>query len=394
LFELALYVTHSLFGLKAMSVLRALMIAVVFALAYRFGEGAPQVRLMVVALAFAGAMQTIDLRPSGIAALFVVLAIAAARANHAIAFVILTIFWINVHPSALLAPILAAIVTRRPLIPLSSAAALLVNPFGVNGILAPLKLMTFVGTGAFVNAEWLPSDPRMFPLLYISVILAAIVLMKNRELWRIALAVLFAYLAIRHVRHQPLWYAALPMLIVPKFQIPRALGYGVAAIGVAFAAIHDYTLGVSPSRFPLEAVARLQSTGLRGNIYNPDQFGGFLIWSFYPERRALTDGRNELYHSYIPEYARARRDSRAWTALLDKYRITLAIDEYRAPLDVTDAVTRTTRKLPASLAYWPRREWALIGYDGAAMVFARRAAFPREVISKWELRGVVPDAAR
>ena len=99
----------------------------------------------------------------------------------------------------------------------------------------------------------------------------------------------------------------------------------------------------------------------------------------------LTDGRNELYRGYIAEYARARGDQRAWRALLRKYRIDLAVDEYRPPLQVIDGVTGARREMPAWLAYWPRSEWALIAQDEAGMVFARRAAFGEEWIGKWEL---------
>ena len=166
-------------------------------------------------------------------------------------------------------------------------------------------------------------------------------------------------------------------------------------IAIAFVAFTtDHRRGVAPERFPVIAVARLHGTGLRGNIYNADQFGGYLIHAFYPERRALTDGRNELYRTYIPEFARARRDERAWRALLAKYRIDLGVEEYVPPLQATDAVTGRTTSIPASLAFWPRKRWALIGFDRAAMVFARRDAFPRDVIDKWELKGVVPDAPR
>ena len=47
--------------------------------------------------------------------------------------------------------------------------------------------------------------------------------------------------------------------------------------------------------------------------------------------------------------------------------------------------------MPASLAYWPRRDWALIGIrrrgDG---VRTARGIRPEE-LAKWEIRGVVPD---
>jgi hypothetical protein len=214
------------------------------------------------------------------------------------------------------------------------------------------------------------------------------------EWWRVALFAGFAFLALRHVRNQGLFYAAFPLLM-PRFAMRRVLAYTGAAVAILLVAFTaDHRLGVAPERFPVRAIARLHETRLAGNIYNPDQFGGLLIWSFYPQRRALTDGRNELYRTYIEEYARARSDQRAWRALLMKYRIDLAVDEYRPPLQVINAVTRAKTSMPASLAYWPRRDWALIGYDDAAMVFARRAAFGPEELSRWELRGVVPDGQR
>jgi hypothetical protein len=154
----------------------------------------------------------------------------------------------------------------------------------------------------------------------------------------------------------------------------------------------DHRLGVAPERFPVHATARLRAAALPGNIYNPDQFGGWIIWSFYPERRTLTDGRNELYRTFIPEYAEARLDQRAWRRLLAKYRIDLAIDEFSAPLQVIDGITGEKSTMPASLAYWPRNQWALIAFDDAAMIFARRAAFSPETIERWEIPGVVPDA--
>jgi hypothetical protein len=232
-------------------------------------------------------------------------------------------------------------------------------------------------------------------LLYLCVAGCAIAfLVRRREegtWWRALLLAGFAFLAIRHVRNQGLFFVAFPVLM-PRFEIRRAIAMIGAAAAIALVALTaDHRLGVAPERFPVRAVARLQATGFPGNIYNPDQFGGFLIWSFFPERRVLTDGRNELHRTFIPEYARARGDQRAWRALLAKYRIDLAFDEYRPPLPVRDAVTGAQKTMPASLAYWPRNDWALIAFDEAGMVFARRGAFAPEAIGKWEIREVVPD---
>jgi hypothetical protein len=350
--------------------------------------------LLVTVIAFAGAMQTLDLRPSAVAMLFVVLVLSA---RSWIAHAIVAALWINIHPSAILAPGIAALSRRRIAPVVASALALLVNPYGWRALVAPLELMTFVRSGTFVNAEWLPSRVTQFPLLHLCVLGGAVAFIMRHDdedsrWWRALLFAGFAFLAIRHVRNQGLFYAAFPLLI-PRVEIRRSIAIGGAAIAIALIAFTaDHRAGIAPERFPMAAVERLKMTRLPGNIYNPDQFGGYLIWSFYPERRALTDGRNELHRTFIPEYALARRDQRAWRGLLAKYRIDLAVDEYRAPLPVLDAATGAQRVMPASLAYWPRRDWALIAYDAAGMVFARRAAFAAKTIEQWEIRGVVPDA--
>ena len=53
--------------------------------------------------------------------------------------------------------------------------------------------------------------------------------------------------------------------------------------------------------------------------------------------------------------------------------------------------TGERRALPASLVRYRRRDWALIAFDDAAMVFARRAAFPPERLAAIEYRYLVPD---
>ncbi|HEX8172128.1 MAG TPA: hypothetical protein VF824_16460 [Thermoanaerobaculia bacterium] len=370
LFEVLLHPLHALVGLHGLSIVRGVLAAAIFALAFRFSrEESP----LVAAVAFAGAMATFDLRPSSVALLFVVLAL---HARMPLAHFVIALLWINIHPSALLAPLIAWCVTRRIAPTAASAVALLCNPFGWRAIAAPIALTRFVGSGAFVNAEWLPSAPAIFPLLYFALLLAivAVVTDKQRDWWRIALLALFAFLAIRHVRNQGLFFAALPMLVrLPR--MARAVALTTSAAVIAFVAIiADHHTGISRRRFPIDAVARLHASRLRGNIYNPDQFGGLLIYAFYPQRRALTDGRNELYRTFIPEYARARGDERAWRALLRKYRIDVAIDERRPPLEVVDALTGRKRMMDASLAYWPRKEWVLLYEDEVAIVVARRSA--------------------
>jgi hypothetical protein len=206
---------------------------------------------------------------------------------------------------------------------------------------------------------------------------------------------LLAALAIQHVRNQGLYFAALP-LFVPALGPLSRYRVAIAALAVVplvwVLAHQDRRVGIDDIRFPVRAVARLQATGLPGNIYNVDQFGGYLEWVFHPQRRVLTDGRNELFRDFIAMDFRARRDSRVWHALLAQYHVDLAVDEYqRDKVEVIDVARSERRYLPASLVRYRRRDWALIAFDDAAMVFARRAAFAPALIERIEYRYLVPD---
>jgi hypothetical protein len=395
LYEVALYLAPS------HALLNALLVAAIFTIAYLFAarENEWVVALLAAAIAFAGASDRLGVRPSTAAALFVVLAIgilSSKMRRTEILYAVLTILWINVHPSALLAPAIALFFGRW-IVAALSALALLVNPHGWHAVRAPFELTSFAGSGAFVNAEWLPSDPRLFPLLYLTglALVAALVVTRERRVWRWAIFLMLFVLAIRHVRYQNFYFAALPLL-VPRVaagfsRLKPAATLAAALIPIAWAFLQtDHGLGVDDSRFPVRAVAKMK--GLPGNIYNVDQFGGFLEWTFYPERRVLTDGRNELFREFIAEDARARQDSRAWSAMIAKYDVALAVDEYSPrKIEVVDAVTGTRRSLPSSLVRYRRRDWALIAFDDAAMVFARRAAFAPEQLAPLEYRWVVPD---
>lgn len=406
LYQIILYATESRVDLSGISWLNGILVGAIFAMGFWFAsrDSDWSLSLLVASVAFAGAYDRLGTRPATAAALLVVCAISLLGLRVpiprlAIAYAVLAVVWINTHPSALLAPVLAAITllidVRRWIVVTVSAVALLINPYGLRGITAPFELTRLVGSGEFVNAEWLPSAASLFPLLYVTmaaVVIAFIFSQRKREdLWRLVIFAGLAALAIQHVRNQSLYFAALP-LVFPRIRVPQLLAVlAVVPIGWVYAQA-DHHPGVDAERFPVRAIAALQRTNLRGNIYNVDQFGGYLEWMFYPERRVLTDGRNELFREFIAEDARARQDSRVWHAMQQKYRLDLAVDEYQTErVEVVDMATGERRHLPASLVRYRRRDWALIAFDDAAMVFARRAAYPPDVIARIEYRYLVPD---
>ena len=401
LYEVALYATH--ISDAGTSVLNALLIAAIFSAGFWLAAKKNDwtIAILAAALAFAGASDRLGVRPSTAAALLIVIAIGALSGARTapwrveIVYAVVTIVWINIHPSALLAPVIALLFGRW-LTAGISAVALLVNPYGWHAIRAPIELSSVASSGEYLNAEWLPSDPKLFPLFYATAAIVALALIiardKRANLWRYAIFAMLLILAIRHVRYQGLYFAALPLLLPPiRFKHVALAAAALVPIGWAFA--HDvHRPGIDDERFPVRAAAALKASQLPGNIYNVDQFGGLLEWTFYPAKRVLTDGRNELFRQFIADDARARTDSRAWHAMIARYNVALAVDEYQADkIEVVDMASGERRALPASLVRYRRRDWALIAFDDAAMVFARRASFPPERIATLEYRYLVPD---
>ncbi|MEA2343688.1 MAG: hypothetical protein QOF63_1857 [Thermoanaerobaculia bacterium] len=422
LYEIVLYALHGIGDDAGISIISAILAAAIFALGILITTQDAGVALFIAGVAFAGASDRLGVRPAAAAALLIVIAIGLLGSrlrlvSLTIAYACLTIVWINVHPSALLAPVLALIsilqirsageppalrasALRAAILVAASAVALLVNPYGWNAILAPVRLTSEIHTGAFVNAEWLPSTFDFFPLLYVTI--GAVLLFflgtkeKRANAWRFLIFILLAALAIRYVRNQGLYFAALPLLVPPIGNFSRRVSNAIAAcalIPLAWVFQHDvHRPGIDDERFPARAVAALRSYNLSGNIYNVDQFGGLIEWTFYPERRALTDGRNELFRDFIEADAVAHHDSRAWHAMIAKYGLVLAVDEYQnEKIEVLDVASGERRALPASLVRYRRRDWALIAFDDAAMVFARRDAFPASRLDAIEYRFIVPD---
>jgi hypothetical protein len=451
LYEIVLYALHGIGGDAGISILSAMLAAAIFAIGILITTQDAGVALLIAGVAFAGASDRLGVRPAAAAALLIVIAIGLLGSrlrlvSLTIAYACLTIIWINVHPSALLAPVLALIsilqvaidrsaagsaagppparrqeaktrqraagatageppalrstALRAVIVSAASAIALLVNPYGWNAILAPLRLTSEIHSGTFVNAEWLPSTFEFFPLLYITIGTAVLLFLGMREkranAWRFVIFVLLAALAIRYVRNQGIYFAALPLLVPPIGNFTRRVSNAIAAcalIPLAWTFQHDvHRPGIDDERFPARAVAALKSYNLPGNIYNVDQFGGLIEWTFYPERRTLTDGRNELFRDFIEADAVAHHDSRAWHAMIAKYGLVLAVDEYQnEKIEVLDVASGERRALPASLVRYRRRDWALIAFDDAAMVFARRDAFPASRLDAIEYRFIVPD---
>jgi hypothetical protein len=367
LFQLLAAVTEELGGIAAINAVRALAVAAFFTWIFvRLSRTiSPFTAAFVTFFAWYGALPWLRERPAAIAAMVIALVIALPRSVPVV--VIATALLVNIHPSALLLPVIVAILDRRLTTTAASAAALLVNPYGLTAITNPFHVTRLATLALFRNEEWVPTSLNEFRFYAVALIAVVLVLVTSarRAGWISSTVALlfFTALSLRYARNQTIFYCTAPLLLEPHLKsIPdrfRKLLLIPAVITLAsIVATSPFRGGIDATNFPVAATARVRAAGLQGNIFSGYGMGGFLEWAFLPERRVLNDGRNELFVEFQKRVDAARSDPAAWQRFVDDYKIRVAFIERR------DAA--------AWREYFRAPEWQVVAADRAAVVLARR----------------------
>jgi len=85
------------------------------------------------------------------------------------------------------------------------------------------------------------------------------------------------------------------------------------------------------------AVEYLREHDPRGLMFNSYNWGGYLIWSLYPEKPVFIDGRTDLYAlngTVLEDYAQVHWARPGWEEILDRYEIGYVITERTGLLDL------------------------------------------------------------
>ncbi len=340
------------------------------------------------------ARERMMVRPETASLLFlalVLLLLESARPGlrRALALAGIVALWANVHPAALLAPLLVllhglggcfgsasgagadgALRARRPgawagLLLETALAGLgtLVNPYGAALWAVPFKLSTLVKTQAFYNPEWLRPPLARFPLFHLALAataVAAVMLVARRRRLppgTILVALALGALGEQQMRHMGLFAVAFLFSAGPLLEgfdagsRARALlsgrpavlvtaGGAVLAGGLALAGGWTLPGGgaegpagriLEPGRFPVAACEELARSAPGLRLYNDVAFGGYLIWRFHPPGRVFIDGRNEVYPRLLARLGRIHSvgDYDDWRRLVREYGIEGSIVRYK-----------------------------------------------------------------
>lgn len=282
------------------------------------------------------------------------------------------------------------------------AAATLINPYGWRLYEAVLLHARTVQELGGVIEEWRPLRLGEYPLFWALLCAAfarlALDLQRGPRRdarfwapWVLGLG-LFSASQVRYPVYFALTAAPYALRGAASRKARRAAlaaGLGLAAWLALPALKRDFRRPVPWERLPTAAAGFLERERPAGRLLNDCAFGGYLAW-----RRAgdvFCDSRY-LFHDLMLEWARASAAPASWREFLDRHGIGHALMR-RAPGAVTADASGPldVPRSPWPLLY-PRDDWALVHWDDAAVVFARRIPANAELIARRERR-VDPDDA-
>jgi hypothetical protein len=481
LFQAVIATADALGGISALVALRALLVvslAVVLLVTLRRSgcPGAPPVALAAVALL--GARARFFLRPELASVLALALLLALLQELRRVAaeepspdarpslyrssrrlpvlastLLVLVVGWANLHPGALVAPVLVAAYlvghrlpgghrsrgSRPPLpwswvaaLPLATGAALLATPYGHRIFLVPLEIGRALRGLPGVNPDWATAwqAPRPFFFAGVAAVIAgAVVAWRRRALDPATGLVTLATVVLATVsaRHQPLFFVAGTVFagevvarldgeeegaeLVRGVSSPRTVGLVWVLLVLSAAWIlappsrgplrprrsaPRFGWGVQGDLFPAAAVDRVaELDGELGPIYNAPAFGGYLLWHLFPDRKVFVDTRNEVDPGLLRQIGDARGDSRRWRQLLAEFDVDGALVGYderpRPVVEPGEGGGLVVGERTTSALLFPRPEFALVFWDDVSLLFVRRTPQRRSWLAEAEYRYLQPE---
>ena len=276
--------------------------------------------------------------------------------------------------------------------------AALVNPYGYEILIFPFRIMT----NSFLQGritEWL--SPSFHALYFAPFELALLLLvvslgcsLKKITITELGLILFWSHAALYSVRHIPIFAVIVPLVMAPQLaafsdsihspSVPHrfyrdlsrrlerlnqvfdrhvlALLIVLSILGLTImpkpiGGIERLQVQFNSMRLPVKATVFIRDVGLSGNMFNPSEFGGYLIYSLFPDYKVFVDGRVDMYgESFMKQYARLEDLKPDWREVLDRHQVNWII-------------CHTYYKLATLLS--ATRDWKLIYSDETASIFVR-----------------------
>lgn len=85
--------------------------------------------------------------------------------------------------------------------------------------------------------------------------------------------------------------------------------------------------------FPVDALRFAEENGIEGRMFNNDGWGGYIIYSTYPDRKVFFDGRSDMYGvEFMKEYVKVAKAEEGYEDVLDKYEVEWVLYNANSPI--------------------------------------------------------------
>lgn len=334
---------------------------------------------------------------------------------------LLQILWVNIHGYFILGPILIFLYFIGELISgdfikakrlgglfAATCLACLANPYFYKGALYPVKILAGIFSGQqpymqTVHELMMPinADFGRYVFFWVLVILSSVTFLVNLKKAKMQHILIFlgsfiaSYMAVRNM---PIFiFMAMPLAAInlnearpTKSIIERK--YYIASILIILTAAYffisnRYYIFTKQSAFrkteskmtelltPSKACDFLENNNIKGRMFNSIDFGHYIAYRFYPEKRVFIDTRTELYkYDFYQLYQRAQNYPEEWKSLQKRYNFDIAL--LRHLFGGTDRLLKYL---------YNAKEWALVYYDERSAVFLHDTPENRAAIQRFRI---------
>lgn len=324
----------------------------------------------------------LDIRPDALGHLFFLLLLFSFQKRKYILSLIILVFWVNFHASFIFGSILSILYFILEFVREKKSKYLfcvvlsfifpLVNPYSYKAFIAPIKLIFEVKSLNLINPEWLfPPFLQFFPF-YLSILFVLYIFFSEPKKINKFLFFPILFLSLTSLRFIGFFSISVPFFIEVEKKYHKIIFSSIGLISLIFSYFYFSPpgIGLDKSKIPVEEVNFLKNIDANENIFCSPGYGGYLIYSFYPDKKVFWDGRNELYLEILKEFEFALKSKVNWEKFQEKYKIGYAIIKYQGMRKFK--IGNEFKILPFSYLFFPKDGWDLIFWDDSAMVFMKK----------------------